>query len=293
MNPLDLVNIGRLMDLTQGDPDVMIALVDGPVADLPLFAAERVRRFSGGIKADCSHFDAMPCERGTFIAGILIAKRGSAAPALCPGCTLLVRPIFAESTHCTNRVPSTTPQELASAIADCVEAGARVINLSLGLSQPSSNSDRDLKQALDYAALRGTVVVAAAGNQGTIGSSAITRHHWPIPVGACDSRGRPLDQSNLAQSIGRRGLSSPGEGIAGIDPAGSPVDKSGTSVATAFVTGAIGLLWSEFVHASAAQIRFAITRSYAPRRRTIVPPLLNAWESYEFMAASAGRRKTA
>ena len=49
-------------------------------------------------------------------------------------------------------------------------------------------------------------MVAAAGNQGTLGSSAITRHPWVIPVVACDLRGRPMNESNLGSSIGRRGL---------------------------------------------------------------------------------------
>jgi hypothetical protein len=34
---------------------------------------------------------------GTFIVGILCAKRSSDAPAFCPSCILLVRPIFAEA----------------------------------------------------------------------------------------------------------------------------------------------------------------------------------------------------
>jgi hypothetical protein len=55
--------------------------------------------------------------------------------------------------------------------------------------------------------------VAAAGNQGTLGSTAITRHLWVIPVVAYDLQGRPMDQSNLGSSIGRRGLGAPGDRI--------------------------------------------------------------------------------
>ena len=75
---------------------------------------------------------------------------------------------------------------LAAAIIECIDAGARVINLSLALAQPSTNGEQSLEEALNQAVKRGVIVVAAAGNQGTLGSSAITRHPWVIPVVACD-----------------------------------------------------------------------------------------------------------
>jgi subtilisin family serine protease len=64
------------------------------------------------------------------------------------------------------------------AIVDYVNAGARVLNLSAALPQPFSKGARELEEALGCAAQRGAIVVAAAGNQGTVGGSAITRHPW-------------------------------------------------------------------------------------------------------------------
>ena len=117
-------------------------------------------------------------------------------------------------------MPSATPEELATAIIECIDAGARVINLSLALAQPSVKGEQALEQALNQAARRGVIVVAAAGNQGTLGSSAITRHPWVIPVVACDLRGRPMNESNLGSSIGRRGLSAPGDSITSLGSEG-------------------------------------------------------------------------
>ncbi len=220
----------------------------------------------------------------SFVAGILFARRNSTAPAICPNCTLLVRPIFAEATQGIETMPSTTPEELATAIIESVDAGVGVMNLSVALAHPSSRGERQLEAALDYASKRGVITVAASGNQGTIGSSAITRHPWIIPVVACDLQGRPVDLSNLGSSIGRQGLCAPGDAITSLGTEGKPLTLGGTSVAAPFVTGAIALLWSIFPSATATEIKFAVTRSIGLRRTTVVPPLLDAWAAYQAIA---------
>ncbi len=187
-------------------------------------------------------------------------------------------------------MPSATPQELAAAIIDCIDAGARVINLSLALAQPSTKGEQALEEALNLAVRRGVIVVAAAGNQGTLGSSAITRHPWVIPVVACDLRGRPMNESNLGSSIGRRGLTAPGDGITSLGAEGQSLTLGGTSVAVPFVTGAIALLWSEFPAATAAQIKLAICQASAPRRASVVPPLLDAATAYQSLLITNARR---
>jgi subtilisin family serine protease len=183
-------------------------------------------------------------------------------------------------------MPSATPEDLAEAIVDSVEAGAKVINLSAALVQPSLKGESKLEQALDGAAQRGVITVAAAGNQGTVGNSAITRHPWVIPVAACNLRGRPLGESNLGGSIARHGLLAPGEQVTSLGSDGKPQTFGGTSAAAPFVTGAIGLLWSEFPSASAAEIRLALRQPTGRWRRVVVPPLLDASAAYQFMASS-------
>jgi subtilisin family serine protease len=291
MTPLDLVMLRPLIDLTRGRPDVAIGLIDGPVAmNHPELASQHIREIPGNGRGACTQANSRACLHGTFIAGILSAKRNSSAPAICPDCTLLLRPVFTEATAGNMQTPSATPQALAAAIIECVEAGARCINLSLALAQPSSKGERELEQVLDHATKRGVIIVAAAGNQGTLGSTAITRHSWVIPVVACDLRGRPMNESNLGSSIGRRGLSAPGGAITSLGAEGKPLTLGGTSVATPFVTGAIALLWSAFPTATAAQVKFAVTQAYASRRTTVAPPLLNAWAAYQFMTTAKKRQ---
>jgi len=274
------------MELTSGRPEVVIGLVDGPVVtghpDLP---RDKIREIPGRLSGTCVRTNSLACAHGTFVAGILLANRTSAAPAICPDCTLLVRPIFSENPG--ELIPSATPEELASAIIECIDAGARLVNLSAALAQvPSARGERTLGEALDHAAARGVIVIAAAGNYGAVGSTIITRHACVIAVIACDDGGRPLNQSNFGKSIGRRGLRAPGEGITSLSTDGNTVPSGGSSVAAPFVTGAIALVWSEFPDASVGEIRLAVAHAHAGRRPTVVPALLNAWAIYAAMRAS-------
>lgn len=286
MDPLQLVRLPTLMSRSQGRRELAVALIDGPVfLDHPDLAESIIKEIPASVRSSCSRPQSVACTHGTFVAGILVARRASSAPAICPGCTLLLRPIFAEGTNGNTGMPSSTPEELASAIADAIGAGANVINLSAALAQPTSKGEQRLEQVLDYAAKRGVLVVAAAGNQGTVGSSAITRHPWVIAVIGCDLDGRPTSESNLGNSIGRWGLAAPGQDITSLGTNGGPQTSGGTSVAAPFVTGAIALLWSEFPGASAARIKQAVTQAGSRLRRTIAPPMLDAWAAYQAMAA--------
>ena len=76
----------------------------------------------------------------------------------------------------------------------------------------------------------------------------------------------------------------PGEDITGLGPDGKPVSFGGTSAAAPFVAGAAALLWSEFPGASGADLRWALTQGRPARRATVVPPLLDAWATYQAMA---------
>jgi len=285
--PLDLVNLTPLMELTSGCAEKRIALIDGPVltdhSDLP---TTRIREIPGRLSGTCARANSIACMHGTFVAGILSANRTSDAPSIAPGCTLLVRPIFAESVSGNRHMPSATPEELATAIIDCIGAGADVINLSAALVQRSAKGQGRLDDALDYSAKHGVVIVAAAGNQGSVGSSAITRHPWVIPVVACDLRGRPIGYSNFGNTIGRRGLCAPGDGITSLGAAGESPTFGGTSAAAPFVTGTLALLMSIFPDAMAGEFKIAVTRGQVPHRSTVVPPLLDAYAAYQMMATT-------
>jgi subtilisin family serine protease len=289
MPPLELVRLSPLMRRTSGRPGILVALIDGPVLMAPPGPwTSNVRHLSAVLPATCSQPSSSACLHGTFVAGILAAKRGSQAPSICPDCTLLVRPVFSEQTQTNSQMPSATPPELADAILDTVNAGAHIINLSLAVAHSSTRGERQLEAALNYAANRGVLIAAAAGNQGEVGASVVSRHPWVISVAGCDPSGRPMSQSNFGGSIGRFGLLAPGDNITSLGPTGDPETFGGTSAATPFVSGTLALLWSEFPSAAASTLKLALAGRQA--RTTVVPPLLDAEAAYQSLASQQQRR---
>ena len=276
---LDLLRLTSVMRLTSGVPEVGVGLVDGPIVSSHQDLIEASIRTLG--PATCTSPGSKACEHGTFLAGVLVGRRGSAAPALCPGCTLLVRPIFSEAAD-GNEIPQATPSEVGTAIVDCVDAGARVVNVSAAVGRPTVRAERELRQALDWATARGALVVAAAGNQGELGSSEITRHPGVIAVVAYDRTGRPLSDSNFAGSAARHGVGAPGDDIVSLGTSGAPISRGGTSVAAALVTGTIALLWSLAPDLHASILRRAVVQP--TNRRTVVAPLLDAQAALQRLA---------
>ena len=239
----------------------------------------------------CDQADSTACLHGTFVAGML------AANARCPSPRYLSQLHAPDSPHfCRSCVGPRTR-------AECDAGGTRRGDPGMYRRRsprhqpeprpcaPSVKGERSLEEALNHALKRGVVVAAAAGNQGTIGSSAITRHPWVMPVVACDIRGRPLNESNLGASIGRRGFRAPGDSITSLGAAGQSLTLSGTSVAVPFVTGATALLWSAFPSATAAQIKLAMSGPSGPRRPSVVPPLLDVAAAYGVLSEWTARRR--
>src|SRR5262249_42016452 len=147
MSLLDLVKLTALMERASGRAEIVIGLLDSPVAiNHPDFAAAHIHEVPGKLSGASAQASSAACRHGTFVAGILSARRGSVAPAICPNCTLLVRSIFAETISGGSQMPSATPAELATAIIEAIDTGARLLNVSAALAQPSSKKERELEE---------------------------------------------------------------------------------------------------------------------------------------------------
>lgn len=272
-----------LMERSAGSQIVRIALLDGPVAtEHPALAGARILQANDRIDRSLNPSEAR--RHGTMVAGILVADRQASAPGICPGCTVLSHPIFKDDHEA--RLPRAQSSAVANAILASIADGASIINISAAFDPPAAG-DISLIKVLDYAASKGVLIVAAVGNHAAICSSPLTRHPATLPVVAADEGGRPLGMSNLSVSAGRYGLSAPGREIVSTDPGGGFSVNSGTSVAAPVVTGTVALLWSICPSFPLAEIRWAMRRGASLRRRTIIPPLLDATAALTLLSRGA------
>ncbi len=143
--------------------------------------------------------------------------------------------------------------DIAAAIVYAADNGANVINMSLG---DTVNSFL-IQDAVEYAYRRGCVLVAAAGNSSEPGSYYPAALEKVISVAALDSENQ-LGSSNFGASID---IAAPGEEILTTDLSQSYGIKSGTSMAAAHISGVAALLISANPSCSNDQVYQWITDS--------------------------------
>ncbi len=280
---LQLIRGAEVFEETAGTSDLLIGIIDGPIAtNLPDFQGTTFQTLENEGGVTCQLDSSFACQHGTFITGVLGANRNSEAPALCPDCHFLLRPIFCEEGISGKSCPIVTPKDLADALLEVMEAGARIINLSLGLADDELHNHPVLKKAYDYAEQKEIILVGATGNQKRIGRLPLFQHPWVIPVAACDAQGRILQKSNTGYFVAKRGLMAPGENIVSTSSAGGTTQMTGTSMAAPFVTGALALLWSLYPEVAVTELVTAILQPNTLRKQ-IFPPLLNLEESRQYL----------
>jgi len=156
---------------------------------------------------------------GTLVAGIVAG--------MLPGASILdVQVMDAEGTGDAFTV--------AQGIYAAVEAGADVINMSIG----TRGDSRVLAEAVQYALAAGVVVVASAGNEGQTSISYPAAYEGVLGVAAVDAQETHLHISNRGEQVD---LAAPGVGVSVAHTGGEPVVFSGTSAAAPFVSATAGL----------------------------------------------------
>lgn len=174
-----------------------------------------------------------PHLHGTSMTGAIVAQGGLMGVA--PGARIVAIRAFAPDSR--NPAKSGTTWHVREAIYRAIREGARVINLSL-----AGPADSSLKQAVDDARARGIVIVAAAGNNGPSAPAAYpAAYPGVIAVTATDYRDQPYQYANRGGYIT---VSAPGVDVFAIAPRGAHSMSTGTSIATAHVTGIIALMLS-------------------------------------------------
>lgn len=230
--------LAELWAETTGDPNICVAILDGPV-DLshPCFAGSQLKIFSEG-----SASQGMASQHGTHIASVIFGQHGSSVLGVAPGCRGLIIPIFSERDD--GSIITASQLDLARAITQAVENGAHIINISGGELKSSGEADPILAKAIRYCAEKGVLIVAAAGNDGCQCLHVPASIASTLAVGAMNAQGAPLTFSNWGEAYQTHGILAPGQDIAGAAPGGGVALKTGTSFATPIVSGVAALLLS-------------------------------------------------
>ena len=166
---------------------------------------------------------------GTAVA-TLIFSDNPFAPGIAPGAT----PI---SVRIADDNGGSNSFLIAQGIVAAVDAGAQLINISLGGQGNSSLVDN----ALAYAQERGAVVVASAGNSGKEGVMQPAASSSVLAVGAVDANNQHMAFSTTGSEVA---LSAAGYGVNVAYPGDKAAQVSGTSFSTPAVTGTLAATMS-------------------------------------------------
>ena len=256
---------------------LVIGMIDGPVDGThPALVGARVRQLERG-SSSCIDPTSPACRHGTFVASQLVG--------LGPAAELVVSPIFCEADDLA-QCPVVQPRHLAASLGRLMDAGARIINMSVGLQGGPSGPTSALHRAFQRARRRGVLLVAAAGNGGRHDVNPLFRDSWVIPVAARDRHGAILPSSNRGGRVARQGLLAVGEATDELGSSGAELRMSGTSVAAPQVSAAAAWLWTRFPEASAEEIRRALLRPEVARGSP-VPPSLDLADSERWLSRRA------
>lgn len=214
-------------DLSTGSNSVIVAIVDTGV---DLGHPDLVGKFVTG--TDIVNNDSNPQDdngHGTHVAGIAAATGNNSIGIAGVSWGARIMPV-----KVLNSAGNGSYANAAEGIIWATDHGAQIVNLSLGGSTSSST----LEDAINYAYNNGVLVVAAAGNTGGTPVLYPARYSHVIAVAATDSLDHRIASSSYGPEID---LSAPGASIYSTVPGGYGY-KSGTSMASAFVSGLAAVL---------------------------------------------------
>ena len=222
-----LSTLGVTTDNSNWGHGVTIAVLDGGAVPDATLGGGRLRYLDIGLGYTGSGEDSA---HGTSVAA-LAAGSSADARGVAPAAGIL-------SIRVTETDGKSDAFTITQAIVAAVDAGAQIINVSMGGYATSEALDRAIGYAIDH----GTVIVAAAGND------QATRLTWPaadprvVSVGAVDATGQQVSFSNSGSQLH---LTAPGYGIQTASLNGERIFFSGTSARAPVVSGAIAAVMSE------------------------------------------------
>ncbi len=226
---------------------------------------------------------------GTHIAGIIGGAGGpGGVRGVAPNVSLMVLKYYDPKAPGNNNLKNTV-----DAIKYAVKMNAKIINYSGG-GLEFSQEEHD---AIAEAEKKGILFVAAAGNEQS-NSDEADKHYYPadyqlrniISVTAVNKPVNVLKSSNYGRKT--VDIAAPGEGIKSTVPGDSYQKMTGTSQATAFVTGVAALVMAHNREFSAFDVKKYILRTgdeyQALAGKTSTSKLLNSYKALTSLDMGVG-----
>lgn len=248
----ETIRLAAAWDVNTGSADVIIAVLD---TGLSFSHAELAMRFVPGY--DLMNDDDDPSDdhgHGTHVAGIIAAQMDNnvGIAGVCPNCRIMpVKVLDKQNLGSWSTV--------AEGIIYAVDHGAQIINVSLGGAKPSPT----VEAAVAYAASKGVLIVAAAGNARSTEPFYPAAYDHVLAVSATDKLDDLWPLSNSGNYID---VAAPGHMIYSTMPLELSYEvgyayMTGTSMAAPHVAGLADLLLSQDASRSAAELEKIITAS--------------------------------
>ncbi len=282
------IDAAQAWNATLGSPAQTIAIVDtGVTVDHPDLAGKVVdsRNWYDGTGTQDTY------GHGTHVAGIAAAStnNGTGVAGMCPDCTILNARVCDDFGGCpydriANGILWSVGCEVRDARNNCLApVRARSINVSIAGTFNSTT----LQDAVNRAWNRGAVIACAAGNDGTSTRYYPAAYSNCIAVAATDATDAKASWSNYGS--GWVDVAAPGVNIVStLNPYGGTFSDpsgygalSGTSMASPFVAGLAGLVWS-----TGAKTNTAV-RQKIEATADVIPGTGSAWSKGRINACRA------
>lgn len=202
---------------------------------------------------------------GTAVASIIAGQVAddTGFRGVAPGVRIL--PVIVSERGGDDQGGGVTPARFGAALRWAVDQGADVVNMSLSFA----GDNPAVRTAVEYAARRDVVLVAASGNNARDGNPTPypAANDGVLGVGGVDESGLVLGESGHGSYVD---LVAPGEGITAATPRrGHAAGWKGTSFAAPFVSATAALVRQKHRDLSAARVaeRLTATASPAPAGR--------------------------
>ncbi|MCP3931952.1 MAG: S8 family serine peptidase [Bacteroidetes bacterium] len=186
-------------------------------------------------------YDNDPRGHGTHCAGIAaaVSNNGLGIASLSPDNSF----VEVTSIKVLSSMGSGTQKGIINGILEAADQNADVISLSLG-GRSNQSKQRAYQKAVEYANGAGAIVIVAAGNEGR-SAKDIAPANTPgvIAVSAVDENLKKASFSNRINEVDM-GIAAPGVNIYSTIPGNKYAVFNGTSMATPYVSGLVGVLKS-------------------------------------------------